>query len=127
MSALKQFFLIVATSLALMGGCATDGSRSKEPETIVYAANGDFVIAQKIVLVYKALPPCEVQPAPIVCAKASVVEEAKRAENVAYLILSGAEAAVRNPTSGTDLNLLANAADEAVKAFKKITDTLKTQ
>lgn len=118
---IRKYTLYVV--LLFLAGCS---GTPQKPEQIVYDAHGKYVTALQVAVAYKGLPPCETGSGPI-CKKASIVTEVQNADDVAYPILSGAQAAVRAPSTGLNLDLIARAADEAVKAFKTITDKLRTR
>jgi len=123
---LKRYSFLILIA-ALTGCSSTGGTRTERPEQIVYDAHGKYVTALQVAVAYKSLPSCDEAGAGPLCAKASVIEEVQNADNVAYPILTGAQAAVRAPSTGLNLGLIAKAADEAVKAFKAITDRLRTR
>ena len=116
---------------AVLAGCG--GGLNVTPDTaikaenIVFDAHGKYVTALQAATTYKHLPSCDEIPRQVICQKASVVEELQQADDVAFPILSGAQAAVRSRNADLDMGLIAKAANEAVRAFKAITDNLRNR
>lgn len=116
--------LLIAISISLLAGCA--GLNAPEtPAQKVYVAHTVYDGALSVAIAYKRLPPC---PQAVICSEKEVIAVLQKADIVAFEALSTAQTAVR--TTGQSLSSLETAvfwAQEAIAAFSRITNSLRTK
>lgn len=99
--------------LAACAGAQTSAQR-------IYAAGNNYEAAGRVALVYLHLPRCT-EPEQVTCSKPSVVEEIKRADNVAHEALTQAQVVVADPAKTATLKDAAlNAVTAATGVFTKV-------
>ena len=107
-----------------LSACSTTPS---DPAQTIYQVQNNYSAALIVAVAYKALPPCSVPNAPVLCSKADVVTQLQRADNIAYPALQAAQHTVRTPGAGANAQTAIFAAQEAVAALTSITATLQVK
>lgn len=116
---------IAALFLTLvLAACA--GGTPTTPAQSVYAIHGNYAAALTIAVAYKKLPSCDTA-ATLLCAKSSIVKQLQDADDIAYPALQAAEATVRSPGAGANLQTVVVGAQAAVDALTAITAKLQTK
>lgn len=118
---MKRVFLGLAAviGLAIVAACSQFGSPQTAQQK-VFAAGTVYETVTKAALVYVSLPRCaapKVQP----CSEPGVVDEIKKADNVAYAALTQAQAIVVDPAkTGSVANAAAASVESALVVFRAV-------
>jgi hypothetical protein len=110
--------LILLLPILLMACTA----KPETPAQSVFLAESDYAAGLKIELAYSNLPRC---PKAKLCSDVSIIKKVQIADNVAYVALKDAQAAVRTPGYGdSKITTVVASATALTKAFVDITQTL---
>lgn len=123
---MKRFLtgLAVLVGVALIAACAQFGSPQTAQQK-VFAAGTVYETAVKAALVYVNLPRC-VTPKAQPCSEPGVVDEIKKADNVAFAALTQAKAVVTDPTkTATVANAAAASVESALVVFNAVLSQYK--
>ncbi len=120
-----NLLLVGVLSLSLVGcGETWKALTPPKPKTAaqaVYLAKGDYDGLLKAAGKYNLLPRCDAPAAPVLCSDKAVVEQLRKADFAVQTALDAAEATVRNPRFGQEIDDSAVAAAlESIVAFKTI-------
>lgn len=115
--------LLALALFVAVSGCATIGAT---PAQKVFAATQAYDVALTAAVAYKRLPACKVGGATL-CSDPVVVKTLQTADNVAAESLKSAQDVVRGGVgaNASSLEVAATWAQEAVRAFARITNQLK--
>jgi hypothetical protein len=115
-------FLLAAFLAASLVGCA--GVSPETPQQAVFSVKSGYATALTAAVAYKRLPACA-EPKRLPCADGKVLEQIRKADNVAAGALDAAETAVRTPGFGKDaVSSALAAARAALGALVSITATI---
>ena len=120
---MKKIVIGLILALSLVGCAGLPGVLGKPtPAQVVYVAKTDYAAALTVAVAYKKLPLCvpavEGTPKQLLCSKAEVVLQLRKADDAADAALDAAESVVRTPGFGKDI------VDSALASVKAATAAL---
>ena len=125
---MKKMLLAVALlTVSLLVACAPSGAPSASapsPASQVYAAKLSYEAALIVAVKYNQLPRCTALDQAIVCSKASIVAELRKANTAAIAALDAAETIVRAPGGASaDAGTAIRTALSTVQALQTVLKT----
>lgn len=116
--------LIVAAMAGFLAACAGSGSGPAPAASDVYSAKAAYSAALGVAVRYNQIPRCGSPTSPPVCSAASVVQQLRKADNVAEASLDQAESVARSPSANA--SVLAAAVQSATAAVQVLQTILTT-
>ena len=108
-------------AVVLLVGCTAP----QTPEQAVYLAQSDYAAALRVELAYSNLPRCGKPDSPKLCSDADIIRQLQKADDLAWIAIQEAQAAVRSPTfTEGKVGITVATARALTNAFIKITDKL---